>query len=553
MKKKYLRIVTLLLSVCLLAGCGAAVPQETLPDDVDAAVSPIIDFSVPTFPALEPPTAKFPLDDVPEVVVGPGLPLRKYNLVTDTTRLESPDGDMRYVMIYNPYVYDENNPYSNFSFNTGSFASQVEVDLNRGGLDTLPEMLGLDQGQLNADLPLADIVQESDRAGFYPPVYSQGDTRSFFCYDNTDLDNPRISREFTCAYAGTHCYVWIGDSSMSTSLAQKYGEEFDTYVYDAVSTYFGQPRFAEDGSKVHLMFYPMPSYIGGCFCLLDLFSSSEVTTDDIFTYGLNPDHPTLHMNADFTAYDHMQTYMRSTMAHEFQHMIAGTNVFSTLDFNVCDTWLNEAMSGYIEETLYPGVKEESSGHLSAFLQSDRIRNGLSMYNFFSDGNDCGVYGSVYLYAEYLSALAGEDVFANIHDYWRNSYSSTLSVPEALVNSVPQDVYEAVDTCVPYPPVGLVFRNQNERWLSKLTLQFYLELLHLDANDPAAFGAVIPEYLLYNEINPATLEAGGRIIVALSGNSYQIPADADTGLIYIGLNKDFEPVTDLVFHTNANIP
>ena len=83
-------------------------------------------------------------------------------------------------------------------------------------------------------------------------------------------------------------------------------------------------------------------------------------------------------------------------------------------------------------------------------------------------------------------------------------------------------------------------------MSKLTLQFYLELLSKDDTDPEAFSLVDGRDLLYNQINPATIEGGGRIIIALQGDSYTIPSDADTGLIYVGLNGNFEPVTELVF-------
>jgi len=448
-------------------------------------------------------------------------------------------------MSYNPEVWDPDLPGSNTTRGTGSFASQVEVDLNKGGLEELPQSMTLDQGQINGELPLSDILTDGNRGTFIAPVYQQGDTRTFYCYTNSDLNDSRITRNFTCAYAGEHCYVWISDNTMSQELAYTYGQEFDSYIYGSVTETFGMPRFAEYGSKIHLLYYPMPSYIGGCFCMLDLYSSSEVSPMDIVSYGVNADHPLLHINADFTAYDHMQTYMRSTMAHEFQHLIVGTNTFATMDFNHCAAWLNEAMSGYIEELLYPGVKEEGSGHITAFRQSDLVRGGLSMYNFATTQSDFGVYGSVYLYSVYLSTLAGEDIFSNVHDYWRNSYSTTLCEAEALANAVPQDIYDAIDMSITYP-ASVSFQSENDAWMSKLTLQFYLELLNKDSADPAAFGTIPSAELLYNEINPAELEGGGRIIIALQGDSYQIPADADTGLIYVGLDKDFQVVTDLIY-------
>ena len=52
-------------------------------------------------------------------------------------------------------------------------------------------------------------------------------------------------------------------------------------------------------------------------------------------------------------------------------------------------------------------------------------------------------------------------------------------------------------------------------------------------------------LLYDEINPADIEGGGRVIAALKDGEFKFPEDADEGLIYIGLNKNFEPVTGCV--------
>ena len=179
------------------------------------------------------------------------------------------------------------------------------------------------------------------------------------------------------------------------------------------------------------------------------------------------------------------------------------------------------------------------------MDSSLIRNGQSLYNFTTNTAsaetwDIGVYGSVYLYSMYLEALAGEDVFANVHNYWRTSYNNTLCVTEALANAVPEDIYQAVDNSVRYPSAVLFdgFDSEKDIWVSKLTLQFYLDLLDVDDSDPADFRNVDPSYLVYDQLEGATIEGGGRVILRVKNGAFKVPSLAGKGLIYVALDKDF---------------
>ena len=87
-----------------------------------------------------------------------------------------------------------------------------------------------------------------------------------------------------------------------------------------------------------------------------------------------------------------------------------------------------------------------------------------------------------------------------------------------------------------PPTGIT---------SKLTLAFYLSLLERSADAPLAYGNVDPLTLLYDEVNPANIEGGGRVIIAVKGNVFDIPEDADDGLVYVGLDENFQPVTPFI--------
>ena len=82
-------------------------------------------------------------------------------------------------------------------------------------------------------------------------------------------------------------------------------------------------------------------------------------------------------------------------------------------------------------------------------------------------------------------------------------------------------------------------------MSKITLDFYLSLLSNGEGTPSAYDKVDPFTLLYDEVGAAKIEGGGRVIIALKDNIFEIPEDADEGLIYIGLDENFQPITDFI--------
>ena len=95
------------------------------------------------------------------------------------------------------------------------------------------------------------------------------------------------------------------------------------------------------------------------------------------------------------------------------------------------------------------------------------------------------------------------------------------------------------------PSSYSFRTEEEEWMSKLTLDFYLSYLSFGSDDPNVYANIDSRKLLYDEIDPADIEGGGRILIALQDDTFTVPDDADSGLIYIGLDSDFNPVTDMI--------
>lgn len=536
MKKILALLLAAIMLLGMLAGCGS---DSTEPDG-DANANRF------TFPTLKPPTIRDPdeiesTEETTEPELDP-IELPQLGMVRYEDTLSH--RDMKYVMIYNPSIILKSLDYIP-SRSTGSFGNQINPYMNRaddlddGTLEVTPDQLHL---PITEEQPNKD----GDRAGF-APVYRVGNTRNFYCYTQYSLNDPRIVRNFNCRYAGEHCYIWVYNGIINDATAQKYGKEFDENIYEQEVEMFGEPRFADQGGKIHLLYYPMQDEYAGCFCTYDLYASYEFSAEVVKQYGLNTDHAAIHMNGTHAAKPNAQLGMTTTMAHEFQHLICGSDMFYTADWLWAPSWINEAMSTYIETVLYPEYAESQQNYVR--LHNDYlIRHGQSLYNFNNitpdNKYDFSTYDSVYLFANYLARLAGDDVFSNFHDYWRYSNSDTLDDVEAIANSVPEAVYQQVMDSVDYQ--YLYMDGEPEGFISKLTLQFYLDLLDKDETDPAAFSTLEPTKLLYDEINPTKIENGGRVIIALRGNSYTIPKDASSGLMYIGLDENFQPVTDILY-------
>ena len=153
----------------------------------------------------------------------------------------------------------------------------------------------------------------------------------------------------------------------------------------------------------------------------------------------------------------------------------------------------------------------------------------------------GAYGSVFLFAEYLANLAGDDVFHNFHDYWRYSGSPTLNTAEAIYNAVGEDVRAKISAKYAYQLPG--GGSEAELFLSKLLLDYYMTQLHFDSEDPEAFRLIEAKQLLYASMYPDRLdvENGGRAVFAVTGGSFTVPSDAKEGMVYIGLDSDYLPV------------
>lgn len=520
MKKLTALILALLMILGIFAGCSdssSGTGDIDKKPDFDKPTN-AVDIADPTNPAQNETTAP----------------------IIDTNKLEN--DDLRYVMIYNPNIYDAAAPYLSVNLETGNISSQINVDANRGGLEDANKtvLANPTPNEVLANMNLTMVEPELNRAEIVIPEYKIGDKKKFYTFDS-DEKMSRIEAEFECLYKGEHCYVWSADSNFKKADATKYGTEFDTKIFDALKEVFDTPRFVKSGGKVHIMIKPLANGLGGVFFNPDAYATGEISDEMHNEYKNNFNHDIVTINSIYNGYID-DSILFSTLAHETQHLILASHRVSNGLNPISTPWINEVMSGYIEEYLYPGIQLDS-GRYRDYETSNRIRYGQSLYNFNCD-TDIGVYGSVYLFSQYLINVAGKDVFSNYHNLWAMNYNPYLSDAESLSFSVSTEGYAKADNLITYPDT-ISFNSEDEEWLSKLALDFYLTTLRRDGTEPANFANFEPSALLYDQTLSATIEGGGRIIVEANGTCFEIPEDADSGLVYVGMDKDFNVVTDFV--------
>ncbi len=448
-----------------------------------------------------------------------------------------------YMMIYNPGIYDmDNKDHSLASMkNIGSIGNQIIVGDNRAdGLDDIEMPVSMAQG--NRILEDAEI-NAGGRAGGIDPVYSVGDTHEFYAYDTTHMVS-RSLYEFKCIYEGEHCYIWDKDGSVDINDAQKLGEVFDTVIYDKDVNEFGKARFTENGGKINMLFQPLKDGMGGYFIGMDLIATGELSESQIEGYKINTDHAIININSDFIKENF--EFVESTLAHEFQHLICATDSLEKGTDNVISLWLNESMSAYAEEMIFPGRKNNLDYDIALYI-SDFCRKGQSLYNFnYETDPYIGAYGAVYLFEDYIHEKSGNNVYSNVHSGWRESGDVIPDTSKLLYDSVSDEFRNEINDKYTYPSgFSTLFKSQTEEWMSKLTLDFYLDSMNSSAVDPAKMD-LCHLAMLYTSGDSLDIEGGGRVVVALSDGTFTTPDDADKGLVYVGLDENFKPVSDPVY-------
>jgi hypothetical protein len=171
----------------------------------------------------------------------------------------------------------------------------------------------------------------------------------------------------TAKYISTRAIIYLDDAAPTGGFTdtdfQDIATEFDNLIYPTDVDYFGTPLDQDANSRVIILYTPLVNklttansngFVGGFFFVGDMFPSTGTNScaqsnlAEIF-YLLAPDpNGTINSNPRSTATVRQGT--RGTIAHEFQHMINGSERFRspvTQEFEA--TWLDEGLSHFAED------------------------------------------------------------------------------------------------------------------------------------------------------------------------------------------------------------
>ncbi|MCB0278415.1 MAG: hypothetical protein KDD94_02880 [Calditrichaeota bacterium] len=195
-----------------------------------------------------------------------------------------------------------------------------------------------------------------------PPPASD---KTFWALDNTKDSFQRSSYYQVNAkllYSETHVNVYIDVLSydkVDSVEAKFFADEFNNKIYPKVTGIFGVESDRNADGKVNILFLdikdgsagPSSGYIGGYFYGVDLYSANEISQAGF-------DIPTnfaemLYIDCVENNIDTNNLTVKSTIAHEFQHMIGFNQRFFIRNVqNALDTWINEALAESAEFEVY---------------------------------------------------------------------------------------------------------------------------------------------------------------------------------------------------------
>ncbi len=399
-------------------------------------------------------------------------------------------------------------------------------------------------------LPQPEDEESDGEHPFTPGLHKTGkdlsldrktpDTHDFWIC--TDLMTYRYDkRTFRLAAEGAHCRIWTMENdalAFSTEQTEEMLKEFETVIAPTESEYFGDFRDLSGDGKLEIVTYAMNSLsVCGFFDTYDLYTREEIAVID-------PDDPESYnclpiINVNSRMADQMNVVI-GTLAHEFQHLILRSAVLASpanadrLGSEITvPLWLNEGFSMAAEELCYPGSVAEQ-GYVDAFARSNKVSLGMSYRHFDTTASDVGAYGQSFLFTEYLRVQCGDGAFRDILAYWRGAEdASVLTEGQAIRAQLSEEQRAALDGIVSYgDTTGAALGSEDEILLSKLALAFRLAILLKEPEGIYAIGASDPAVPAYTG-SGRKIEGGGALFIECRG-SFAVPADADSGLIFVGI-------------------
>jgi hypothetical protein len=171
----------------------------------------------------------------------------------------------------------------------------------------------------------------------------------------------------TVKYVSNRAILYLDNTSPTGGFTdqdfQEIANEFDDLIYPTDVDYFGTPLDLDSNSRIIILYTPLVNkltpagsngFVGGFFFVGDLFPSTgtnscaQSNVAEIF-YALAPD-PQGTINNNVRSTTSVRQGTRGTLAHEFQHMINGSErIRSPVTRELEATWMDEGLAHFAED------------------------------------------------------------------------------------------------------------------------------------------------------------------------------------------------------------
>ena len=282
-------------------------------------------------------------------------------------------------------------------------------------------------------------------------TYSLGDTKTFYGATSSGTNTAAYGQDSILKVIGNHCYVWyksksgisISDDQLQT-LANTFDSIYEKETYLFGTNYDENCNFSniiniQSEQKVHLLVYDIfddytsgqNSGTFGYFWSLDF----NINDDDATESYMSNECQCLHLDSYFL--QAAEDTMRSTIAHEFQHLLHYVNKpikyassTGSNNFRYSDTWFNEMMSMICEDIMQTQIELDDDASPKARLPYFNAYHNKGFYTWRSNDDVYISYANAYAFGAFLVRNFGIDFIKTLAT---NNYINEEAITQALIS------------------------------------------------------------------------------------------------------------------------
>ena len=390
--------------------------------------------------------------------------------------------------------------------NTSSFSGTLT-----GGVVTSPKVKKINEIPfLRNDIrpPQPDLgkpawLSDIRKVQVAPIAFVQGDTDTFYMYNFGTGNTESVTAELK--YVGEEIEIWlVNGESFSSSDIQAIANEFDSEIFDLVTTNFYTQPDVDGNGKVSLILGDLGGFAAG------YISPSDFYTTDEYQYSNFRDLIYIEVSMGVNE-------IYSTLTHEFQHLCHNNrNLLVENDWGSGDLyyrWIDEGLAMAAQQ-MYEGPQQDMIYVANSSDYNSSVRDGNSLlYWDYSDTNKVySDYAMAYLFFQYLRIQCGGDT---------TIYNDIITCTDNDYTCVEDVIKDKVDS---------------EYDLGQFMVDYRIALILEDNNGPYGFGGEsgFAFTMPYFTGNSALLRGGGGLYLN-SYSTFTEPGDAGNNVVFVGID------------------